>query len=251
MRRVRVRTGLSDGVLLAVTAALSIMAVGVVAFAGVTEDVTARNGLATTDPRHLRIFTAHRSTTLVHASRLVTEAGALAVLVPLAMAVFAFLWWRRAALAFAVAPMMALLAAGAVTSLLKHAVGRPRPPLALRLVTETEPSFPSGHATDSTAFYVAVALVVAVVVLRRPLARLAAVVVGTAVPTAVGLSRLVLGVHWPTDVMGGWALGGVIALAVVLLAGLAGRLGPAAPANRVGFRRLVARLATPRHGVVV
>jgi|SRR5581483_3792960 len=247
--RLRERSGLSTRVFVAVTLAVAAFVTAIVAFLGVTEDVTARNGLATSDGHHLHFFITHRTPGLVHLARVVTDAGALPVLLPLAVVATVLLLWSRTLVAFALAPVAALLGGGAATSLLKQAVGRPRPPLGLRLVTETEPSFPSGHATDSTAFYVALALVIAVVVLRRPLARLATVVVGTAVPTAVGLSRLVLGVHWPTDVMAGWALGGAVAVAVVLLAGLVARA--ATPSDRVRRRRLLARLALPLHSLTV
>jgi undecaprenyl-diphosphatase len=82
--------------------------------------------------------------------------------------------------------------------------------------TATAPgtAFPSGHAADSTAVFVSVALVLAVSVLRRPAARAAVIVVGIAMAVAVGLSRLVLDVHWPTDVVAGWALGTMAALVV-------------------------------------
>jgi undecaprenyl-diphosphatase len=110
--------------------------------------------------------------------------------------------------------LLALLSAGAVAGVLKALVGRSRPPLALHLVTESDASFPSGHSTDSAALFVAAGIVIAAVVFRRPLARVLCVAVGFAAAGLVGLSRLVLGVHYPTDVLAGWALGTVVAIAL-------------------------------------
>ena len=126
----------------------------------------------------------------------------------------------------AVAPALALGLAGVAGAVAKQVVGRPRPPAGLRLVAETEPSFPSGHATDSAALYLTVALVLALFVLRRPVARAALVTGGLVLTGCVGLSRLVLGVHWPSDVLAGWALGTTAALVVVLAVAVVVRLTP-------------------------
>ena len=201
---------------LALTAAFVATAGAAAALAVTTEDVTQHNGLSTSDPSHLRFFIDHRSELLVDLAKLVTELGAAPLLAVLALATAFVLWWRGARVIVSVAPMIALGLAGVAASVAKQLVGRSRPPMALRLVSETEPSFPSGHATDSAAFYVALGLIVAVFVLRRPLSRVLAVAGGFVIAGCIGLSRLILGVHWPSDVVAGWALGTTTALVVVL-----------------------------------
>ncbi len=151
----------------------------------------------------------------------------------MAVAVAALLWWCGERIVIAVAPAIALGSAGAAAAIAKQIVGRARPSAGVRLVSETGPSFPSGHATDSTAFYVALALIVAIFVLRKPLARVVTVGAGLVVSLGVGLSRLVLGVHWPTDVVAGWALGTATALVVVITVSLATRLSPPAQDSTV------------------
>lgn len=221
----------------ATIAACALLAGALVTLAVTTEDVTQHDGLATSDPAHLRFFVDHRSASLVDVAKAITQAGAAPVLVVLAIVTGVALWWRGTRLVVAAAPAAALLGAAAVASLAKTAVGRARPPLAVRLVTETEPSFPSGHATNSAAFYVTLALVVALFVLRRPIARAVTVATGFAAAGSIGLSRLVLGVHWPTDVIAGWALGTVVAgTVVVVVAALSRRPSPAhaaTPASRL------------------
>ncbi len=88
----------------------------------------------------------------------------------------------------------------------KHVVGRTRPPVADQLVTETNQAFPSGHSLGSI---VVIGVLVAVVLprLHRPLARHITMTVAAVFVVAVGLSRWYLGVHWPTDVLGGWCIG--------------------------------------------
>lgn len=89
---------------------------------------------------------------------------------------------------------------------MKPAVGRARPTAALQVGgPDVGNAFPSGHATQTISFYgmLAVVLIVAYAPRRRwPL------VIGAALVTlVVGASRLYLGVHWLTDVLGGYALG--------------------------------------------
>ena len=236
----------SRGVALALAVAAPLVTALVVL--GVTsEDVTQHNGLATSDASHLRFFVEHRSTAAVDAAKALSDLGAAGLLALFAVVAAGVLWWRGQRLVVAVAPAVTLAAAAVVASIAKHAVGRARPPIAVRLVNETEPSFPSGHATDSTAFYMALALIVAVFVLRRPLARAAAVLGATLLAAAIGLSRLVLGVHWPTDVLAGWSLGTLAALVVTFLTIVAVRLTPPDPASARWVRaRLVSVLQRRR-----
>jgi len=191
----------------------------VAVFAVLTDAVREHDGISTGDPSRLQFFVDHRTPVTVDMARIATEFGAAAILALLAVGVAAVLLWRRKPLAVALAPAIAFALAGGVASATKSIVGRTRPPVDLHLVGETSASFPSGHSTDSTAFYVAVALVLAMYVVRRPLARVGVVVAGAAVAVMVGLSRLVLGVHWPTDVAAGWALGTASAVLVVMTIG--------------------------------
>lgn len=94
-------------------------------------------------------------------------------------------------------------ATGVLTRVAKDSVGRYRPTTAL--VEATSSSFPSGHALGAMVG-VGALLAVALPVLRRH-ARLAAVCAGALVVAGVGLSRVALSVHYPSDVLAGWALG--------------------------------------------
>ena len=93
-------------------------------------------------------------------------------------------------------------ASGLLTVLAKGSVGRPRPVTAL--VSATSTSFPSGHALG--VMIGVGALLLALPALRRN-ARVAAVSIGVLVVVAVGVARVALNVHHPSDVLAGWALG--------------------------------------------
>ena len=105
--------------------------------------------------------------------------------------------------------LMVIAVAGslAMTSIGKVMVGRIRPPTSAAVPPfESSPSFPSGHALNSTV----IAGLVAYLLLRRlnsRVARVITVVLAAAWALGIGLSRVFLGHHWLTDVMFGWTLG--------------------------------------------
>ncbi|HEX2046794.1 MAG TPA: phosphatase PAP2 family protein [Acidimicrobiales bacterium] len=118
----------------------------------------------------------------------------------------AVVWvWRRGHPRLAVFLVVTTLGGGLLDTLVKEAVGRPRPPLVDPVATARGKSFPSGHAMSSTVVYGSLLLVFLPAIGRRyrPV-----VVAGAAVLVgAIGFSRLALGVHYITDVIGGIVLG--------------------------------------------
>ncbi len=224
--RARAWLGLTWRGVCALAAAILALVAAVALLGGVAEDVTQHNGLASSDAAHLRFFTDHRPEVVINAARIITNLGGVVVLALIAIAAGLFLWYRGVPLVAAAAPAFALGVAATLADVGKQVVDRARPGVGLRLIAEGEPSFPSGHATDSAAVFLTLGLVLAVFVLRRPLARLATVAAGGLLAAAIGVSRLVLGVHWPTDVLAGWALGATAALAVTIGAALLTRAVP-------------------------
>ena len=104
-----------------------------------------------------------------------------------------------------------------VVNIVKVMVGRERPPLAMHAVEVGNASFPSGHAMLSATVYLSLAALVAHFADRRRV-RAYALGAGILVTLVVGASRVYLGVHWPTDVMAGWALGAAWAMLWWLIA---------------------------------
>lgn len=101
--------------------------------------------------------------------------------------------------------LVAVETSGLLTMVAKGSVGRPRPVTAL--VSASSTSFPSGHALG-VMVGVGALLVLVLPVLRRS-ARVAALAVGVLVVAGVGVARVALNVHHPSDVLAGWALGWV------------------------------------------
>ncbi|MGE4064175.1 MAG: phosphatase PAP2 family protein [Rhodospirillaceae bacterium] len=93
-----------------------------------------------------------------------------------------------------------------VSSILKAAIGRQRPDVFAHDLYVVTASFPSGHAMMSAVVYLTLGALIAEV-LRPPLQRLYVMLTAAFLAFVVGLSRLYLGVHWPTDVLAGWAAG--------------------------------------------
>ena len=94
---------------------------------------------------------------------------------------------------------------------LKLGFDRPRPDLVPHLQAVYTSSFPSGHSTGATLTYLTLAALIARME-RRPLDQAFPIAVALILSGLVGVSRVYLGVHYPTDVLGGWAIGTAWAL---------------------------------------
>jgi undecaprenyl-diphosphatase len=115
-----------------------------------------------------------------------------------------------------------LLGSTLFTELVKVAIERPRPIMDPPVATHGH-SFPSGHTLNSAATYGLIALVAWRSGLPERV-RTVAVVLGVTLPLLIGISRIALGAHYPTDVLGGWLAGiAFVALGAVLI-GLTGAM---------------------------
>lgn len=166
--------------------------------------------------------------TFEESMRDVTAIGGFTVLTLVTVvAVLAFLFHRR--------PRHAAVMAGTVilaqfcSEFLKQVYDRPRPDLVSHGSYVYSGSFPSGHSMLAAATYFTLAVLIASLEPRRATKVMTFVTAGLLV-VGVGFSRVYLGVHWPTDVLGGWCLGAAWALlAWIVLIRLGARpKGPAA-----------------------
>ena len=153
---------------------------------------------------------------LEEAVRDVTALGSAPTLVMAVLAVVGFLAlakaWRLA--------IFTLAASGGgliASSLLKYTIDRPRPDLVPHGNLIYTSSFPSGHSMMSAVVYLTLAALVVRLMKKRRLKSYALAVAMT-LTLLVGVSRIYLGVHWPSDVLAGWAAGAAWALGCWLIA---------------------------------
>jgi membrane-associated phospholipid phosphatase len=168
----------------------------------------------------VRDVAAHRVHSLVVLAHDLSWLGRGYVIVPLALVCCAALY-RRGRRSSALAVAASVVGAFAISSLDKLLVGRPRPPVE-HLETVTTASFPSGHATEVSAFLLALLIAFLLTKPRRP-GVLAAAIATVTLISGVALSRVYLGVHYPSDVLGGVLIGSawsVIAARLLLAARL-------------------------------
>lgn len=93
-----------------------------------------------------------------------------------------------------------------LVTILKFGFSRDRPDIVPQLMTETTPSFPSGHSMMSTVAYLTLAVLLAINFSEKKI-RVYIIAVAFIISVLIGISRIYLGVHYPTDVLAGWAVG--------------------------------------------
>lgn len=187
------------------TFAVAVAAFAAWAFGALTQDVVGHDEMALVDPKVTTWVVAHRVGWLTTSMQRLTWLGSTAVIVPLGLALGGWFMFRRGDWR----PLVLLVAAvgGAIATyeIVKPAVGRQRPPASEWIGHYGGAAFPSGHATQAVAFFAMAAIVLTAGAPIRHRVVLWAAAAGIAL--IVGFSRLYLGAHWLSDVLGGFALG--------------------------------------------
>jgi undecaprenyl-diphosphatase len=161
------------------------------------------------------VLAAFANPPLVPAARLLTHLGDVATVLAAALLAAGWLLFRghrrRAILLLVIIASERLL-----IEAMKTGFDRARPDPLGHEVAVHNLAFPSGHSANSMAGWLAIALLA-----TSPGLRLPAIVLALAIALVTGLCRLVLQVHWPSDVVGGWAFGAAWTLLLVRIFGTA------------------------------
>jgi undecaprenyl-diphosphatase len=178
--------------------------VGFLGFAVLTVMVVAHPGPFPLDRGLHRLAVEHRASVVGFAS-FWTRLGTMPVILPLLLLAGVVAARRTGVAWFVLLGPVLLFAGQAVRVTAMALVDRPRPPRADWVHLASGQSFPSGHTTTSALGYALMLLLLAPSVHAAGRRALLAIVL-LFVAGLVGVSRVVLGVHWPTDVLGGWSL---------------------------------------------
>jgi undecaprenyl-diphosphatase len=203
-------------------ASLALIAGAILAFVGIADEMREDGGrafdwsvLRLTHPNPADPADPVGPSWLDQASADFSALGSVTVLLTVVIGACGYLLLRRRALE---ALLLALATGGglAISQMLKTVFGRDRPPDAYRAVEVLNQSFPSGHAVLSAVVFLTLGAMLA---RAEESWRLRVYVLSVAILIAVliGLTRIHLGVHWATDVLGGWCAGAAWAAACWLL----------------------------------
>jgi undecaprenyl-diphosphatase len=176
-------------------------------FGGLAEDLLTDDPLVRLDRAVATYLHSLATPPLTTFFLIITAFGSIGAIVVLGLLVAAVFAWRRRWLSLATW-LVAVGGSAVLNQLLKALFARPRPFFEHPLLIETSYSFPSGHAMESFVVYGMLAYFV-VLALKSWRARTAVVFASTLLVLLIGLSRMYLGVHYFSDVLAGYAAGGV------------------------------------------
>jgi undecaprenyl-diphosphatase len=159
--------------------------------------------IALRDPSNTRL--PHGPVWLHEVGRDITALGGPTTLTLLVAATSVYLLLRRKLHATGLM-LLAIFSGAGASSLLKHWIGRARPPVGSELTTVISYSFPSGHSMLSAVTYLLLGTMLARTESQRSV-RIFFMTMAVLTTLLVGLSRVYLGVHYPSDVLGGWTAG--------------------------------------------
>jgi len=189
---------------LALTAALLVIFLAAVAFGQVADMVTSRTGLYRFDAAAAGWGAAHATRASTDVLVRLTALGGTIVVIGVTAVIGLLDWYRRRRWTVLAFMVVVTLGQSLIANGIKLFVHRERPPVP-HLTSSSGWSFPSGHTAAAAATYAAVALLLGRG--RRWPVKAWLGTAAAAVILAVASSRVLLGVHWPTDVIAGAALG--------------------------------------------
>ena len=174
-------------------------------FLGVIQDIFARDPLALADQRITNLFVLFRSPNITRVMLYITYLGKwqLVVLGAILLSIILFLTGKRKYLY-----TLAISVAGGsvLTTVLKNVITRQRPSIANAVIVENSFSFPSGHTFVVFSFYLLAAFILWGLIRNRTW-RIILVLSSCVLALLIPLSRIYLGVHWTSDIVGTFSLG--------------------------------------------
>lgn len=145
----------------------------------------------------------------------ITALGGVMLLSLLCLCVFGYLWLQkqRKLAGFVLA---CVVAGTMMNTLLKELIARPRPDIFAHATDAALSSFPSGHAMMSTIVFLTLGALLSLSTENKRI-KTYILLWSVLLPFIVGISRLYLGVHWPTDIIAGWVAGATWSLLCLLI----------------------------------
>ena len=191
------------------------VAVSTAAFGTALAAVSGHGTVAAADRRLLSVFGTHHIRWLAIVARWCTHLGSVPVVLVVATATIAFcLVQRRATDALLI--FLSIVITAAAVRIVKELVGRNGPHPHAHLGMNSGRAFPSGHSAQAVACYFALAWILNRTIVSRRL-RSAVWMAAGVLAVAVGWSRVYFRVHWPSDVLAGWAVAAFVLTILIVV----------------------------------
>lgn len=187
------------------TVGLMLSAISFFCFLALVQDILTHDPFVQADVRIINLIADFSDLSAAKFFLLVTYLGSWPIVMSLGVVVFIILFLlieRRQALFF----VSSVAITAGIYSILKLIIHRPRPDIGYSLISRNGFSFPSGHATMSIVFYGLLGYLI-YRICKKWWQKLLIVTTTLVIVYFIGFSRMYLGVHWPSDILAGWAVG--------------------------------------------